>query len=1067
MSRKLCLLTVLMLTVAANVAWAGIPVTESFGTQGAIDVKGAGNETPLTQAASGLTWGGYNNYITTNTRIVNIQVVSGGIEFHGRIIGSGGGPGSYFYTSFLSSLNMSNGATLDFMAEMNKTGYAPTGVKILLRASGDWYLSNTPVDILDDDLFSGTKKAYSFDPAADTTWDTLDATTAAMLDALAAGDEADVKGLGTAINLTNTELADVTGGGFLHASSPGDGNPKLQFDDIVWNLDPTMNVDPVVTINGGSTDVKYAHIVALSGGDTYPGLNFIPGETNDGWENITDAKATDADAGDTLTYTWTVTDYVGPEDWATAIGDVDFIREGGNDGAGANAIDPNIWYKDMGTYTVELTVDDGEDTDTAILTQHVVDNRAPRIAGIDGGRQRTVYAGTTIEGLNPTVRDDNYPLSVAKVWQHMRVVSGPASLTFHYGDSKDVDSYEGIGKNHPILTHEPQDPNIIIPDVVGFYEIRVHAYDGDLYSWQSATDPNRLVELTVIDNKAMTDVDAGEDQIASLLAGGQITLEGSITDPDPEIDNKTVAWYVDEGPSGVDISLPVALDSTATFDTLGEYTLRLEVTEVSDSTGTIVESDTMTVTVFPAAMNTAELVPEDDASVRNGSNNYGAASSLHISAKNSRQSYIQFDLNQIPGNIYEAYLEVEANGEIDQNTLCWAVTYGPSGDWDEGTGTGTVTDDGITGDNDDLVVGDLLERKEVTWVEKDRKLFDVMDMVIESDRKVTFKVDMEYRADGTSDNDAFRSKENSDNKATPPENGPKLFLTYDPNQAYWPSPAEDAVNTVPQPTLKWKLNSQTSYLYLATSESALDAMVTPTATVSNDPNGTWTPPSMLTFGQEYWWRIDGDNNSVGENWKFNVMMMNTAPAITLTPNPLDVYLKFDNSLRSVGSDADKAAVEAKGNKVHMVASAVDTDEYPNPILTYTWTQLSGPGTASFDPDNDPNTFITLSEPGTYEILFQADDGEDIGSEILTINAMWEPLPASGPILPSDDAYTRSSFGETGDNPEKNNGARDELITKHNDDPTNGGHYRTYLKFDLSSIVGNIEIATLELEADGG
>ena len=46
-------------------------------------------------------------------------------------------------------------------------------------------------------------------------------------------------------------------------------------------------------------------------------------------------------------------------------------------------------------------------------------------------------------------------------------------------------------------------------------------------------------------------------------------------------------------------------------------------------------------------------------------------------------------------------------------------------------------------DNDDLVVGDLMERKEDTWVGQERKQFDVSEMVIESDRKVTFKFDTE------------------------------------------------------------------------------------------------------------------------------------------------------------------------------------------------------------------------------------------------------------------------------------------------------------------------------------
>ncbi|MCK5173218.1 MAG: hypothetical protein KAR47_07495, partial [Planctomycetes bacterium] len=209
MFKKLCLLTVLMAMVAitANVAEARV-ITENFSGDGDrnLDSKGPGNETTQT-LNSELTWGGYNAYQTTNTRIPLVRV-SGTLSFEGRVIGESSG--SYGYTMF-ETLNMT-GTNIDFEAENNETlaGFE-TSIKLLLRAGGTWYLSNDIVEILD--IEDSERRPYSFDPAT-ATWDELDKTTNLMLDALADGDETDVNGLGTSVTL-DTELADVTGGGFL------------------------------------------------------------------------------------------------------------------------------------------------------------------------------------------------------------------------------------------------------------------------------------------------------------------------------------------------------------------------------------------------------------------------------------------------------------------------------------------------------------------------------------------------------------------------------------------------------------------------------------------------------------------------------------------------------------------------------------------------------------------------------------------------------------------------------------------------------------------------------------
>ncbi|MCK5174573.1 MAG: hypothetical protein KAR47_14355, partial [Planctomycetes bacterium] len=473
MCKKLCFLTVLMamIAISANVALAG-HVTESFGDNGTVDQKGPANETPQTQTVSGLTWGGYNPYKTTDTRtnvVVEVKNTESVLGFNGRLVNNTFG--AYAYTMF-SSHNMANGALIEFMATEKLD--ADFEFLMLIKAGGVWYVSDSP-KVLNDDV-AKDMKAYSFDPAADTTWEAVDANTVAMLDDLTTGaiDEAAIVGSGvTGTVLGDTELGDVTGSGFIMNTDPGSNNGP-EIDDIVWKQDPTINNEAVVTLRGDPTDVMYGHIVTVNPGDTYPGTNFDPDKQGDGWQAINNAAATDED-GDPLTYLWEVTDYVGTDapSEQEAIDDVLFQRLGGTDGVDENALDPNIIYPYLGTYTLTLTAidgrDDGEPDGFATLTQHVVTNRAPRVVSF-GTLNRTKYDGATIQTLNPSIRDDDYPLDVAKTTQIFKVLEGPAPLPFFYnGDSTGwtgvttYDAYDGRGKGHPILDVSPEDPNVTFP----------------------------------------------------------------------------------------------------------------------------------------------------------------------------------------------------------------------------------------------------------------------------------------------------------------------------------------------------------------------------------------------------------------------------------------------------------------------------------------------------------------------------------------------------------------------------------------------------------------------------
>lgn len=85
----------------------------------------------------------------------------------------------------------------------------------------------------------------------------------------------------------------------------------------------------------------------------------------------------------------------------------------------------------------------------------------------------------------------------------------------------------------------------------------------------------------------------------------------------------------------------------------------------------------------------------------------------------------------------------------------------------------------------------------------------------------------------------------------------------------------------------------------------------------------------------------------------------------------------------VNAGPDQAVVLP--NHIQLSGSFTD-DGQPNPpgtVTTY-WTQLSGPGTATFSNANALVTTVSFSLPGTYILRLNAHDGEGMGSDNLTV-----------------------------------------------------------------------------------
>jgi len=87
--------------------------------------------------------------------------------------------------------------------------------------------------------------------------------------------------------------------------------------------------------------------------------------------------------------------------------------------------------------------------------------------------------------------------------------------------------------------------------------------------------------------------------------------------------------------------------------------------------------------------------------------------------------------------------------------------------------------------------------------------------------------------------------------------------------------------------------------------------------------------------------------------------------------------------------------------VNLAGSASD-DGRPNPpgSLTLTWSQVSGPGTATFDNPNSPQTVAHFPAVGTYVLRLTAFDGDITSRDEVTINVITEnPSPPTPPTPP--------------------------------------------------------------------
>ncbi len=247
---------------------------------------------------------------------------------------------------------------------------------------------------------------------------------------------------------------------------------------------------------------------------------------------------------------------------------------------------------------------------------------------VDAGMDQTIFE-SAVAALDGTVTDDGLPLpaGVTTTWTAQ---STPVGATVTFGDASMIDTTAQF-------------------DALGDYALRLTANDGELGALDEVT-------ITVVAPPANQPpvVDAGLDQ--TIFESAVATLDGTVSDDGlPLPANVTTTWTVESAPVGGTVTFDdaSAIDTTAQFDALGDYVLRLtandgELETFDEVTISVEEAPAFVVQSFQDGLN--GYTGTRDTRIRSdlADRVFGSSSKLEIDGNPDFSSLIQWDLSSIP-----------------------------------------------------------------------------------------------------------------------------------------------------------------------------------------------------------------------------------------------------------------------------------------------------------------------------------------------------------------------------------------------------------------------------------
>jgi len=271
--------------------------------------------------------------------------------------------------------------------------------------------------------------------------------------------------------------------------------------------------------------------------------------------------------------------------------------------------------------------------DLAIFTKQwlwQVINQAPEV---DAGSDQQIELPDNEVQLDGTVTDDGLPDPPAALTTRWEKIGGPDTVVF--ADPNAVDTTATFSQ-------------------AGTYVLQLTANDSDL------SDGNQ-VTVVVLPRNFAPNVDAGTDQEITLP--NVANLDGTVTDdglPDPP-GTVTTKWTKFAGPGTVTFGDANAVDTTASFDVNGLYTLRLTANDSA-----LIVQDDVNIVVNPQFVNglnyqyyegTWDVLPDFDVLIPEEE---GTVDNFDISPRNQDDLF---------GFRFTGYIEITTAGDYTFYTL--------------------------------------------------------------------------------------------------------------------------------------------------------------------------------------------------------------------------------------------------------------------------------------------------------------------------------------------------------------------------------------------------------------
>jgi len=620
--------------------------------------------------------------------------------------------------------------------------------------------------------------------------------------------------------------------------------------------------------------------------------------------------------------------------------------------APANLDDTNATFSLQGSYTLQLSANDGQftRTDTCVVTVTAPTNQPPVV---DAGPDLATPISTPAHIVG-TVADDGLPGPVTIAWTK---VSGPGTATFTAPAAAVTD---------------------VTFSLAGVYTLQLSANDGQF-------TVNDTVVVTVSSGAVNTPpvVNAGPDVSSPLASPAHLT--GSVTDdglPGPV----TIAWAKVTGPGTATFAPANAAVTDVTFSAAGSYTLQLSAND-----GQFIVTDQVAVTVTSGgSISTVErtiAAGGDDAEEQTNSVNLtGSDIELGVDGSNVQTVGLRFTNLTIPpgSTISSAFIQFAAD-EV------WSVATNLTfaGEANDNSAAFTSAASNVSGRPRTTAT---VAWAPVPWTvvnevgpnEKTPDLASIVQQIVSrpgwaSGNALAFVV----TGTGTRTAVSFESS---------PTLAAKLTVNYSSGPPVNQPPVVNA-----GPDLSHAITSATHIVGTVTDDGLPGPATIAWTKVSGPGTATFAPANAavtdVTFSLvgSYTLQLSANDGQY---------TVNDTVVVTVTSAPVN-----QPPVVNAGPDVSHAIT----TPTH-IAGTVTDDGLPGPV-TIAWTRVSGPGTATFTPANAAVTDVTFSVVGSYTLQLSANDGQYTVNDTVVVTVTSTPtggtvertIAASG-----DDAEEQTS-----------------------------------------------------------